>query len=538
MYRVLIAEDEMLVRLGLKNSMNWSKFDMSVIADVSNGQDALEAYQTYGADLLITDIKMPVMDGMKLISAIREQDREIRIIILTCLEELDLARKAMSLNVSDYILKLTMTVEDMEKVLRKLQLEMNERSSHNPPKGMVDADVVKENVIKDFLFRNRYKDHELASNIRELGLRLSPGRLLLCMMEIDNFERLRQSFKDEKGSLIRMSLLNVLDEVLNGYGIGEAIHDEGSRYMLIFSFHAVPSEQRIYEMLQGILEHLRNVLVTYFNVTVTFGVSSLQNGFSSLKGQYRQGVQALGQKFFKGTGLTFYYHDSEDAEIHGLLHEKTRQLSGKWDALNENCRAELAAKIETLRSCRSFSSGEDVKTYFIQWLYWPVISLGLINENVVPILMNHMEKIRHANTLDAVIDSYGEYLGDVAKLKSRQRSVSRETAEVIRYIENNYEKDITLQQTANHVLMSPNYLSSLFKKEMGIGFVEYLLQYRIEKAKEMLLSTSLKSYEISLRVGFNDNAYFSRMFKKLTGESPREFRKKWMVDWVEEPENE
>lgn len=119
MYRVLIAEDEVFVRLGIKMSVEWEKMGMQVIADAANGQQAWDIYEKEHPDIILTDIKMPVMDGMALIRRIRERDKETRIVILSCLEEFQLVREAISMGVSDYILKLTMTPEDMEKILQK-----------------------------------------------------------------------------------------------------------------------------------------------------------------------------------------------------------------------------------------------------------------------------------------------------------------------------------------------------------------------------------------------------------------------------------
>ncbi len=106
MYRVLIAEDEMLVRMGLKHSIDWSEYHMIVIADVANGQEALEIYRREMPELLITDIKMPIMDGMELIAQVREMNSDAQIVILTCVEDFETVRKALAHNVQDYILKL------------------------------------------------------------------------------------------------------------------------------------------------------------------------------------------------------------------------------------------------------------------------------------------------------------------------------------------------------------------------------------------------------------------------------------------------
>ena len=154
MFDVLIAEDEMLVRIGLKNSIDWEKLNMRVIADVANGQDAMEVYEREKPDLIITDIKMPVMDGMELISKIREKDTKTKIVILTCYEEFDTVHKAINLGVSGYILKLKMTPSEMEAVLKKVQEELSLEDGKkagleekNPSIGSIS----KENLFKNFI---------------------------------------------------------------------------------------------------------------------------------------------------------------------------------------------------------------------------------------------------------------------------------------------------------------------------------------------------------------------------------------------------
>ena len=124
MYKAVIVEDEMFVRMGIKMSVDWEKLGIGDVETYANGQQAWEAYQEEKPDLILTDLKMPVMSGMELIRKIREQDDRTRIIILSCLEEFALVREALSLGVTDYILKLTMTQEDMAKVIDKALTEL------------------------------------------------------------------------------------------------------------------------------------------------------------------------------------------------------------------------------------------------------------------------------------------------------------------------------------------------------------------------------------------------------------------------------
>lgn len=152
MYKVVIAEDEMFVRLGIKMSVDWEKLGMEVAADVENGQQALEAWETFQPDIVITDIKMPVMDGITLIRQIRQKDERTRFIILSCLEEFNIVREALSLGVSDYVLKLTMTQEDMEKVLEKVKRELvvMDKSQKTQENGMERKRF--EDSLRNFLY--------------------------------------------------------------------------------------------------------------------------------------------------------------------------------------------------------------------------------------------------------------------------------------------------------------------------------------------------------------------------------------------------
>ena len=124
MFTVLIVEDEMLVRMGIKCSIDWAKLNMCVVADVANGQAAWEVYEKERPDIILTDIKMPVMNGIELIEKIRKVDTKTKFVILSCLEEFQFVRKALSLGVSEYILKLAMSQEEMESVLGRIQNEL------------------------------------------------------------------------------------------------------------------------------------------------------------------------------------------------------------------------------------------------------------------------------------------------------------------------------------------------------------------------------------------------------------------------------
>lgn len=539
MYKVLIVEDEILVRLGLKNSIQWEEFNMEVVYDVPDGQAAWEIYEKHRPDLIITDLKMPVMGGMELIEKIREKDRDTVIVILSCLEEFDLVRKAMNLGVLDYLPKLTMTEDEAAGILRKAQSELDKQKKS----GMMNIDstssfvIDKEKLFKDFILYGIYSSEEFDAYCKDQKLRISPVRMVLCTLEIDNYNILKGRFKDDNGQLIKLSMLNILNELLMNHKRGEAIFDNESHYILIFSFRDIFSEQAMQQTLSGILNGIKGVIATFFNTSVSFGVSSIQSGYGALKKMYKEADSALKQKFVLGSGI-FYSSKIQDLQLR--YKEKLESLRNvpklmkHMDAVNAR---EYGRRIDELIK-ELPEDREKLRQFFYQLIQWTVNSMHYKGENSENAVVEGNRKIASCDTLDEIIEAYKSFVSEIVDDMMRNRLLCKEVSEAVKFIHLNYNKDINLQQVAESVDLSAPYLSSLFKKELQVNFVDYLNELRVNKAKELLLETYHRSYEIAEKTGFSDNTYFSKVFKKVTGTSPSEFRRKWMKEWTEDIENE
>jgi len=527
-YKVLIVDDEILVRLALKNSINWNKYGMTVIADVQNGHAAWEIYKKEKPDLIITDIKMPIIDGMELIKKIREKDKETVVIILSCLEDFELLRQAVSLNISGYILKLTMSNEEIENVLSKAQDEL--KGIHEgKPTLTLDNNLIKEKMIKELIFYNNCSINEFNQSVIGLKLRIKPNNLLMCLIEIDHFEQVRKGYSYENGQVLSQSILNILDEISNQYERIEALRVDDSHYILLFSFHDISSEQSIQEELYTILGHIKKVLKTYFNSTATFGISGLRNGFASLKDLYTECLDILKQKFY--LGLDTYITNSSKSFVRKAYEnnkESLKEICGGVYMFNELIRNGINSRIESFIQSEDISSKEQVQNLFVEWIYWLYVSLNLNGEDIDVLLGSCLEQLHYSETFEEMIEVFKEYIDGVNNIAGKKKALSREVAKATRFIKVHYPEDITLQQVAEHVNLSPNYLSGLLKREIGLSFVEYLNYIRITKAKELLSNTDLKSYEIAEKVGFTDDSYFSRSFMKQTGIRPNKFRRQSM----------
>lgn len=519
MYRVIIAEDELFVRLGIKMSVDWEKLGMEVVADVSNGKQAWEVYEREHPDIILTDIKMPIMDGMELIRRVREESKETRIIILSCLEEFGLVREAISMDVSDYILKLTMTQEDMEKVLRKVKTELESLRSVRQEKGSTEQ--MQRRKLLDFFYYNTYGEAGYKEELQKLKLPFGEKNLLMAVIEVNHYETVQKRFGDEYGMLIDSALSNVLTELMGEYGKGMVLEERGKRYILIAEHGTMEQKADAEYCFSCFLGKVRKTLSLYLQIVVTIGVSQLFDGYEHLRQMYQQCSDCLDAAFFHDIGENLYYSQIR-GEDRARLVEDALRAAGSREEMDDRARALLG----TAKEVYAKNPDPDFLKKFVEHL------LNLEAESVLPdgkrrfaLVESKAREAESAETLKQVLEVYLSFRKQLYLDVSSQNVMSRTVAGIVSYISKNYGSNLPLEQIAEAVELSPNYICGLFKKEMGVNLSAYIMEYRINKAKELLVSTNLKSYEIAEKTGFSDESYFSRSFKKVTGQSPYEFRR-------------
>ncbi|MDI4645646.1 response regulator transcription factor [Cohnella hashimotonis] len=529
MYKVMIVEDEMLVRVGLRSSVDWSKYGMEVAADLPDGQAAWDYYEKEKPDIVITDIRMPRMDGMQLIERIREADKTTRIVVLSCLEEFDLARRAMSLGVSHYILKLTMTEAEIGGVLEGVRRSLDEQSARGQPgEGKPhpsNLDLVKEKMLKDFLFYNIFSADEFERFVVQHSLRLQPVRLVACKMELDRFARIQEKFKDEHGHLIKMTLLNVLGEIASAACRGEAFCIDDKHYVILLSFEDVASEQSIQQETHAILSRIQEAISTYFGASASFGVSGIRSGYKNLPALYADAGKALRHKFLTGTGQMHRVGQLPDLAGVRARIARLRDAAPLRALLSPIKLKEYEAYLTSLEASLT-DDRKTIESLLFHFLQWVGTSLYNDGQNEKTLLMNVTGQLEEADTLLEMLDCVSVFFAEIVEETRNRLHMSSDITKAIQYIKQHYKENISLQAVADHVNLSFSYLSFLFKKELQITFIDYLNRYRIERAKELMASTQMKSYDIAVEVGFSpEYTYFSKVFKKVTGLNPNDYRR-------------
>jgi two-component system response regulator YesN len=526
MYKVIIVEDELLVRKGLLKTIDWAVYNMNVIADVVNGKLALDLYYEKKPDIIITDLKMPVMDGMTLIEKIRENDNETVIIILSCLDEFELIRKAMSLGVSDYIFKLTMTVEETENVLRKTQQELDKRikAVKEPDFNIAGNEYIKEMLLKEYILYKKYTENEFKSKVKELNLNLSNENLLLCIMETDSVV-MNQSEREQKHAFM-LSIVDCINDILDKDG--EVFCDGENRFIILISHPFVLSQKAVYEHMTLYLKKITKTIFDRYNTTVSIGVSNIQNGYASLNTMYGQAQNTLKHAFVLGTGV-YFFQDSVQAEIaYKKSIEDLCQFVESHKRFFENSHEKSDMIADEFQKINWFDK-ISILNRFVQLFQWSATFFDMENRNTRDWVTNYTDYIRQCTTLEETIRTYKNAILEIAETSSKQSLMGDSILRATQYMQNNYHKNLSLQMVADYLGISPVYLSNLFKRKLEINFVDYLNKLRVKQAKKLLQNTSLKTYEIAEKVGFSETTYFSKTFKKYTKLSPSSYRKQLQV---------
>lgn len=517
MYKVIIAEDELFVRLGIRMSVSWETLGMEVVADVENGQQALQAWEVWKPDIIITDIKMPLMDGISLVREIRKKDERTRFIILSCLEEFQIVREAISMGVTDYVLKLTMTQEDMEKVLRKAVKELDVLDGSYREKKAPEDKKQFEEELRAWLYY-RLDMSPKRRRIIEEAFPEMPGRAVrMILLEIDRYQECKKSFNDSYGTILDSAAENILSELLEGRPHILLIEKEG-RSVLILSETA--GEGELPADTEKLLDHIREVFGRYLGSTVTFAVSRPGKGYEEFGTLFHQCSFLLEKKFFYGTNRTLLYRGMEQEESKLLIRRKMDRLIRGMDEETEILRLQEAEEA----FCQH-GNPVTIRHFFEHTINVKMGKLLPDSQQRYRIVEAYAERFKLSQTLDEVLEIYRDAENFLKRDDGEKQELSKPVRDILLFIQNHYAEDITLDQIARKVDLSRTYVSGLFKKELGVNLTNYITNYRIEKAKELLRETNLKSYEIAEKVGFLDESYFSRSFKKVTGMSPNAYKR-------------
>lgn len=535
MTHILLVDDEPLVLVGIQSMLKWEDYDAQIIGTARNGAQALEFCQKQLPDLIITDIKMPVMDGLQLMRSVREKyGRPPLFIVLTSFEEYQYVKSAINQQAVDYLVKLDLDHQNLVQTLHKAQEQLAALQKEHDPVRRPQAERFGMQPFYDRffvrLFNNLYDSQEqYLMQRKELGIDLDYRAFAVCYCELLDFSA--QQMSHEKLIRLYSSTTHIVWDTVTRF-MPCYITSLDSRHFNI-TFCLTEAEEPIYQqVLREVLEKVTQVVYNYFSVKMVCNVGCKVAEPMKLNESYYTARLCQAKRTPLTEPVAFYSStalDSAASKIFDMsayrqpliqafedqdaraLEEIINQMIQAIEAHPTRRLQAMDAACNLLFLCVSqFSDGEAVLEQIFQAEQEGYRSV--YRQRTTSEIAAWMAKLRD---------------GLVQTLRNKKRGYRDKTiGQIKEYIQANLDKRLTLGDVAAVFGFSPNYLSQLFAKQGGCSFVEYITQEKIRSAKEMMQSDDVKIYEISQRLGFENAFYFSKVFKKQEGCSPREYMQK------------
>lgn len=512
MQRILIAEDEFLVRIGLKTTIDWKSHGYVIVGEASNGKEALQMFIDTDPDIVVTDIKMPIMDGLQLLAEVKQRKPGTQVIILSNHDDFEYARAAMRHGVAQYLLKSEISEAAILAALKSLPSNRTPRQSEDVYQKSPQERYLRRHIHSHLSFdraqlRATADEQELFPEDHYIALR-GDG-------EVD----LNDEFDEDTAVKNMESLLNAaFDHVVCCCSF------RGNRlvFTAVYPLRGDPMAE-LAKCVKKVDTLIRNAKL-YFDLDLHIGFSRTASG-QPVSALFEQAETARIHCFFTDQKQTMYgdFPAGKKPREFQVDHNYVRELvlSRDQEAVEEY----IESVFRELRDLRSYpllraayvvllSTAKQIRDEQAAGSSQPdgAVSFGYGDLDRMPSLHN---------VKAYVLDLYRALLEAIG---GKEEPYSHTVRRCKEYIEEHYAENLSLDTVARAVGISKSYLSMVFKQEMGINFSVYLTAYRIEQAKQLLTGSNLKIYEIAEKVGFSTPYYFSKVFKEQTGMSCKEYK--------------
>ena len=512
MLKVFLVEDEFVIREGIKNNIDWKAHGYEFCGEAGDGELAYPMIQRLRPDIVITDIRMPFMDGLELSRLIRRELPDIEIIILSGYQEFEYAKEAIKLGVAQYLSK-PINGEELLAELEELSAKMEENTLRDRKK-LFQSLVVGDNTAA-----------ELLESAERLGIDLSAPWYNIILFKTQS---LRHAQDEYSGSLIR------IEEELRSLEDGTTVVSfdrnlEGKAFLL-----KAESEEQLQLQQQEYIEKIKDIMEKYEHIRYFGGIGRPVNRLRELPASFEQASHAFAHRYLVQDsrildgGRLAQGTEEEPFDIK-QVNPKQVDRTRIQEFLKQGDREEVVYFVEEF--FRDLSNKALQSNIFRQYItmdaYFCVADFleSLSTDTQDPETPSQDEKTQQDS------DSAIRYIIRILDkaLEARDRAASSRyddvVEQVMKYIEENYaEEELSLNLLASHVNFSPNHLSMIFSQQTGMSFIKYLTDYRMNKAKELLRCTGKRSSLISQEVGYKDPHYFSYLFKKTQGMTPTQYR--------------
>lgn len=543
MYKLILVDDEQEVREGILKKVEWQKYGFDIVGQAENGREAIEIAERTDPDVVITDIKMPFMDGIKLSEELSKRFPTTKVIILTGFDEFEYAQKAVKLNVVEYVLK-PVSANELVEILSRVKVLIDEEKARKE-----DINALKEYYAKSLpilrekfmttLITNKLHRSDIMEKAQSYNLDLNGNGFMVSVVSLD-YNLSSEKDEDIKGltegsgepnekELIKVSALNLCSEIAAKNELG-IVFLQDDKIVVIAVSKRDPIDQFVVKTINT-LEEIRTSAEKYLKSTVTIGLGTVRSEVNEINISYKGALSALDYRIVLGNNRTIFIEDIEPQAVEKIAFDELKERA-LISSIKVGTEAEIGETIDNIfkEVIEIKASIKDYQIYLLEILTTITKVAKNSNVNMDNIFGNNynffveLYKFNDINEVKNWVKDIAVKLSNYI-IKDRQDTVQLMVKQAKDYAKENYsDSEITINRLCEHLHISPTYFSLIFKRETKTTFINYLTRIRMEAAKEFLRTTDKKTFEIAEKVGYSEPNYFSYSFKKNFGISPSEYR--------------
>ena len=528
MYRVMLVDDEPLILAGISSMLKWPEHQCQIVGKATNGRQALERMEELQPDIVITDIKMPAMDGITFMQEAKTHNDTASFLLLTNLEEFSLAREAVRLGAVDYLVKLELTEEKLAQALEEAKKNCDRHKRYVASEvGRNTLEITREEKIRNY-FREllvddvEIQDEESYSMVEELF-----QEPVVVQIHFNyGFEGFTQTFTRADQKKVMGFAEDIISEMIRSFfECSCLVRRDQSSFILVLSAKSKPHYQ---EQIRKMSKKFLLVIKDYFEVSAAIAVSLKGDTIAEIPELLYQVMSAMNQSYYDSGETIIFYSEtrekpnrqSRNFNINFLkqdIAQSIRQNDGSRFALIMDQVIGLLSehkpsRPQAINGCSS--------------LYYFILSFfDDQEEQLFPYSVDIIGQLNRMESLNDIIRWTCWFRDGVADVLRRRQAVKYdkhvELAQA--YVLEHYREKITLGQVAEVLNISQGHLSSTFKKQTGKRFSDFVNEVKVDKARELIETHQYMMYEISDLLGFDTQYYFSTVFKKMTGYTPKEY---------------
>ncbi len=523
MYSILIVDDEKIVKLAIKSMINWADSGFELLGTAADGSRALEICEKTRPDIIITDLKMPHMDGIELIKKLKDMNYDGEILVLSNYNDFELVREAMKYGAHDYILKVTVSSEEFMRVLYEIKEKLDSKRGRAaaPKISVKDSEVERINCLNNLWSRPESGagvKSEMVSGMFAAGQRECIQVFIVRCRDREAIEKTGQKF----GEIIE----NIAGNIFNKSNWISALELENKSALVAVNFKM--EEVKISP--RETAERIRDITYMYFNLKIGVIYGAFTRDGESMINEVCRSKRAWELMFYESINEVCTANESIPGDNEQYVKELAASsadrifneiATGNVEGIMEIFDCIIKAGEETLLN--PFRLKKIIKRT-LRELEKRLMNLGMCNEEVFDEYNTDEDVIFTAESEGALRLVLKNILETAIRSIKSQNTYRKETHEALKYIEANIYRKITVPEVAKRVNLTDTYLCRVFKSDVGKSMIDYINELKLKRAYELLVSKNFLIKEAAAAVGINDQFYFNRLFKKYFGITPKEIK--------------